>query len=526
MKVLVSDKMSEEGIKLFQEAEGIEVDVKTGLAPEELAAIIGDYDALAIRSATKVTAAIIEAGKKLKVVGRAGIGLDNVDISAASKRGIVVMNTPLGNTVTTAEHTITMMLALSRKIPQAVASLKSRKWEKSKFSGREVQDKVLGIVGLGKIGSIVADRALGLKMRVIGYDPFGTSEAAQAMGVTLVTLDELLKQSDYVTVHTPKTKDTLNLFNKDNIAKMKRGAMLINCARGGIVNEVDLKEALESGQLAGAALDVFETEPPLDSPLLDLDNLICTPHLGASTVEAQKNVAVSVAEQIIDYLKTGAIKNAVNVPSVTAEVMAKMKPFFVLAEKMGSFQGQICRGGIKQIEITYQGDLAEQPTAPLTTSIIVGILSPFMSHMVNFVNAPIIAAERGIKVLESKTRTVEDFVNMISIKVVTSEMETTLRGTIFGTEDPRIVRLNDFRLEAEPQGHQLLIYNHDKPGVIGAICTVLGNNNINISQMNVGQEPEHKRNVILLTTNSVIPESIMQIIKAQKHIDSAIQLNL
>ncbi|MBU4011774.1 MAG: phosphoglycerate dehydrogenase, partial [Proteobacteria bacterium] len=474
MKVLVSDNLDPVGIQMFQNEVGIEVDFKPGLSPEELKKIIGDYDALAIRSATKVTADLLSAAKSLKVVGRAGIGLDNVDIPAATKHGVIVMNTPGGNVITTAEHAIAMMMSMTRNIPWGTASLKAGKWEKKNLEGRELYNKILGIIGFGKIGSIVADRARGLKMQVIVYDPFVTPEQIEKAGYTYVTLDELYAKADYITVHVPKLKDTLNLLNKDAFDKMKKGVMVINCARGGIINENDLYNAIKAGKVAGAALDVFEKEPPGASLLFELDRVICTPHLGASTQEAQVNVATAVAGQIIDYLKNGTIANAVNVPSVTGELLKKIGPFLSLADKMGSLLTQLSKGPFKEIIIEYTGNFDGLDMSPVSTAVLRGLLVPIVKDDVNFVNANFIAKERGIKVTETVTADSEDFINLITIKGVASDNTFVVAGTIFGKKDPRIVRINNFRLEMHPSGHLALVQNLDKPGAIGSIGTVLG----------------------------------------------------
>jgi len=526
MKILVSDNLSEKGVEIFKKAKGIQVDVKTGLTPDELKAIIKDYDGLVIRSATKVTAEIIEAADKLKVVGRAGIGLDNVDIPAASQRGIVVMNTPEGNTVTTAEHAISLLLALARKIPQATASLKDQKWEKKKFQGKEIFNKTLGIIGLGKIGSIVADRAKGLKMQVIAYDPFIQQEILLTQGIEPVTLEELYQRADFITIHTPKTKDTLGLINAQAISKMKDGVMIVNASRGGIVDEKALYEGLKSGKVGGAALDVFETEPPGACPLFSLDNFVCTPHLGASTDEAQVNVAVSVAEQIVDYLLHGVIKNAVNVPSVSANLLERVKPYLVLAERLGAFQSQILKGGMTEVSIEYQGEMAGFDTKPMTVCVLKGLLTPILKDVVNFVNAPILARDRGIRVIESKTDTVDDFLNLITLRVKTQKMASSISGTLFGKYEPRIVRLNKFRLEAIPEGHMLLIYNEDKPGVIGSIGVTLGKHQINIEQMQVGQEKEKGENIILLTTDRAVSDPALKELTALPSVKKAHPLEL
>ena len=526
MKVLVSDSLSEVGVNIFKETPGIEVDVNIGLKPEELKSIIGQYQGLAIRSATKVTADIIEAAAQLKVIGRAGIGLDNVDIPAASQKGIVVMNTPEGNTITTAEHTMSMIMSLSRNIPQATASLKQGKWEKKKLQGREIYNKTLGLIGAGHIGQIVADRAKAMKMNVIVYDPYIKPETLERMDLEPVSFEELLHRSDYITIHTPKTDETVNLLNTDTFNKMKKGAMLINCARGGIVNEDDLFDALESGHLAGAALDVFSTEPPGEIKLMKLPNFICTPHLGASTLEAQENVARDVANQIVAYLLHGTVQNAVNVPSVSAELMGILRPYATLAEKLGSFQTQLIDTGIEEVYIEYSGQVTEYDVTPLTTAILKGLLTPILKDDVNFINASMIASKRGIKVVESKTKTSEDFTNLILLRVKSSEGENILSGTIFGKTLPRILRINDFYLEAIPEGHNLLIHNRDVPGVIGSIATHLGKHNINIAQMSVSQTKSEKQNVILLSTDISVNDDILKELRGLDNIFSARKIEL
>ena len=526
MKVLVSDPLSDVGIKIFQETPGIDVHVDTGLSPEELKGIIGQYDGLAIRSATKVTAEILEAAASLKVIGRAGIGLDNVDILAASQRGIVVMNTPEGNTITTAEHTIAMILALSRNIPQATASLKEGKWEKKKLKGREVFNKTLGLIGIGHIGRIVADRAKGMKMKVIVFDPYIKPETVEKLDFEPVSFEELLQRVDYLTIHTPKTDETVNMINKEAISKMKKGAMVINCARGGIVNEKDLYEAVESGHLGGAALDVFETEPPGKIDLMGLSNFVCTPHLGASTTEAQDNVAKDVAEQIVAYLLHGTVKNAVNVPSISAELMTTLRPFALLVERMGSFQSQLADSAVVGAQIDYSGRVAEYDVTPLTTAMLKGLLTPILKDDVNFVNAPHIASERGIKVVESKSKTSEDFASLVKLTVKTLEGKNIISGTIFGKNMPRILRINNFYLEAMPEGHNLLIQNQDSPGIIGSIATALGKNMINISRMQVGEERQEKQNVILLTTSSIASDEILEELRSLEKVYSVRRIEL
>jgi D-3-phosphoglycerate dehydrogenase len=510
MKILVSDPLHERGIEVLEQIPGLEVEVNTSLIHEELLGIVKNYDGLIIRSSTKVTEEIIEAADRLKVIGRAGIGLDNVDIPAASKRGIVVMNTPDGNVITTAEHAVAMLLALSRNIPQAAASMRAHRWDKKSFRGKELFNKTLGVIGIGRIGRIVADRARGMKMDIIAYDPYIPAETIEKMGVEPVDLEGLLVRSDFITVHTPITPETRNLVNAECFAKMKPGVLLVNCARGGIVNENDLYQALQEGVVAGAALDVFEKEPPEDSPLLDLDNVIATPHLGASTDEAQENVAVAVANQVGDYLRNGTIRNAVNVPSVEGEVLLRLRPYLTLAERLGSLVSQITKGGILEVAVDYIGELANYDTVPLTVSLTKGVLTPILRDEVNFVNAPVLAKERDIKISESKRSEAEDFTNLITIRMRTTAQENMVSGTTFGKQDPRIVSINDFRLEAPLEGHLLLIYNMDKPGTIGAIGTCLGEHRINIATMDVGQVVEQGQNIILLRTDTPVPTAVQQ----------------
>jgi D-3-phosphoglycerate dehydrogenase len=510
MKILVSDPLHERGIETLEQTPGFEVEVNTSLTQEELLGIIKNYDALVIRSSTKVTDEVIEAADRLRVIGRAGIGLDNVDIAAASKRGIVVMNTPDGNVITTAEHAVAMLMALSRNIPQASASMRSHKWEKKLFRGKELFNKTLGVIGIGRIGRIVADRARGMKMNIVAYDPYIPPETIEKMGVEPVSLDGLLARSDCITVHTPYTPETRNLINRECFAKMRRGVLLVNCARGGIVNEQDLYEALKEGLVAGAALDVFEKEPPGENPLLDLDNVIATPHLGASTDEAQENVSVAVASQIIDYLEKGTVRNAVNVPSVDGEVLVRLRPYLTLAERLGSLLGQITKGGILEVAVDYIGELANYDTVPLTVSLTKGVLTPVVGDEVNFVNASVLARERDIKISESKRSEAEDFTSLITVRMKTTERENTVSGTTFGKQDPRIVRINDFRLEAPLEGHLLLIYNIDTPGTIGAIGTCLGQHRINIATMDVGQVIEQGQNIIMMRTDTPVPLDVQE----------------
>ncbi|MBI5579827.1 MAG: phosphoglycerate dehydrogenase [Deltaproteobacteria bacterium] len=509
MKVLVSDNLEDVGLEVLRKEPGIQVEVRAGLKADELKAIIGDYEALIIRSATKVTDDLLQSATKLKVVGRAGIGLDNVDIPAATKRGIIVMNTPTGNVITTAEHAIAMMMALSRNIPWATATMKAGLWEKKKLQGRELFNKVLGLIGFGKIGPIVADRARGLKMQVIVYDPFVSPETIEKAGFEPVSLEELYRRSDYITVHVPKLKDTAGLLNKAAFDKMKDGVMIINCARGGIVNEADLNAALRSGKVGGAALDVFEKEPPGVCPLFELDRVICTPHLGASTVEAQTNVAVQVSEQVLSYLKSGTIINAVNVPAVSGELLGKIGPLLTLGERMGCLLAQLCKGPAREINIEYAGEFPEPDLSSVTTAILKGFLTPMVQDTVNFVNAKMLAGERGIRVVEARARS-DEYVNLVTVKAVSNGFVNSVAGTIFGRKDLRVVKINNFRLELAPHGKFIVIHNNDKPGAIGSIGTLLGNHRVNISQMRVGQQEDGDKTMIYFRTDNPIPDPVMQ----------------
>jgi D-3-phosphoglycerate dehydrogenase len=511
-KVLISDSLSPRAVEIFRER-GVEVDVKTGLKPEELVSIIGRYDGLAIRSATKVTRDVIEAATSLKVVGRAGIGVDNVDIPAATARGIVVMNTPFGNSITTAEHAIALMFALARDIPQANASTHAGKWEKNRFMGVELTAKVLGIVGCGNIGSIVADRALGLKMRVVAFDPFLSEERAADLGVEKVELDELLARADFITLHTPKTESTRNLLNKDTLARCKPGVRIINAARGGLVVEADLKAALESGHVAGAALDVFEVEPAKDNPLFGMDQVIATPHLGASTTEAQENVALQVAEQMSDFLMTGAVTNALNMPSLSAEDAPRLRPYMRLAEQLGSFAGQITESGIKGVTIEYEGQVAEVNVKPLTQTVLMGLLRPFIDT-VNMVNAPAIARERSIDVAETKRERASDYQTLIRLTVQTEHRRRTLTGTLFGGEKPRIVGIEEVPIEAEVSEHMLFVRNEDKPGFIGKLGTALGEAGVNIATFHLGRTAPGENAIALVSVDQKIPDDLIQRIGA------------
>ncbi len=522
MRVLISDNLAPVGVKILKDA-GIEVDVKTGMSPDELKAVIGDYDGLVIRSSTRVTADLLESASRLRVVGRAGIGLDNVDIPAASQKGVVVMNAPDGNATTAAEHAICMMMALSRNIPQACASMKEGKWEKKKFMGRELTGKTFGVIGVGRIGGIAANRAQGLKMKTIAYDPHMPKDIAEKIGVELVSLEELARRADYISVHVPLTKETKNLVSAQFFSLMKKDAMFIDCARGGVCDEAALYEALKNNRIGGAALDVFAEEPTTleNCRLLNLDNFISTPHLGASTSEAQENVAIAIAEQVADYLTKSSVTNAVNVPSVSDDVLAQVGPYIKLGEMLGSLHMQLARGGVEEIALEYGGALAEQNISPVTVAFLKGLFTPILKDAVNYVNAPIIARDRGIKIIESRTDRSDDFTNVLSIRVKTDEAENVLVGTVFGKHEPRLVRLNNFRLEVLPAGPMLLVFNNDVPGVIGALGTELGRHNVNINSMTVGREIESRQNIIFLGTDQLITKDLVEKLRALENISDA-----
>jgi D-3-phosphoglycerate dehydrogenase len=515
-RVLISDKLSAAAVEIFK-TRGLDVDVKTGLKPEELIAIVKDYDGLAIRSNTKVTAAVLAAAPRLKVVGRAGIGVDNVDVDAATARGVVVMNTPFGNAITTAEHAISMMMALAREIPAANASTHAGKWEKAKFMGVELYGKTLGVIGCGNIGSIVADRALGLKMRVLAYDPFLSQERANDIGVEKADLDTIFARADFITLHTPLTDHTRHLIGAKNIAKMKKGVRIINCARGGLVVEADLKAALESGQVAGAALDVFEEEPAKTNPLFGMEKVVCTPHLGASTNEAQENVALQIAEQISDYLLTGAVSNALNMPSVSAEDAPKLKPYMRLAEQLGSFAGQITTTAIKEVTVTYEGHVAELNTRPLTAIALKGLLGQLMES-VNMVNAPMIARERDIKVTEVKREDHPLYQTLMTLTVTTERQTRSISGTLFGGSLPRLVDINNIHVEAEVGAHMLYVINDDKPGFIGALGTMLGQAGVNIASFHLGRAQGGGSALALLNLDQPVDEAVCAKVAALPHV--------
>jgi D-3-phosphoglycerate dehydrogenase len=506
-RVLISDQMDPKAEQIFRER-GCDVDVITGKTPEELKAIIGNYDGLAIRSTTKLTKELIEAATNLKVVGRAGIGVDNIDIPAASVKGIVVMNTPFGNSITTAEHAIALMFALARQLPEADASTQAGKWEKNRFMGVEVTGKTLGLIGAGNIGSIVASRALGLKMKVVAFDPFLTAERAIEMGVEKADLDTLLAKADFITLHTPLTDQTRNILSRENIAKCKKGVRIINCARGGLVDEEALKDALDSGHVAGAALDVFVQEPAKESPLFGTPNFISTPHLGASTDEAQVNVAIQVAEQLSDYLVNGGVTNALNMPSLSAEEAPKLKPYMSLALKLGSLVGQLAHDDLDNISIEVEGAAAELNIKPITAAVLTGFMRRF-SDAVNMVNAPFLAKERGFDIREIRHDKEGNYHTLVRVTVNTSVGARSVAGTLFGNGEARLVEIFGISLEAELEGNMLYIVNEDAPGFIGRVGTTLGEAGLNIGTFHLGRRNAGGEAVLLLTMDSAIPEPVL-----------------
>ncbi|MBC8159197.1 MAG: phosphoglycerate dehydrogenase [Alphaproteobacteria bacterium] len=506
-KVLISDKMSPMAAEIFK-ARGVDVDVKTGMSPEELKACIGEYDGLAVRSATKATAEILAAATNLKVIGRAGIGVDNVDIPAATQRGVVVMNTPFGNSITTAEHAIALVMSVARQIPQANVSTHAGKWEKSAFMGVELMGKTLGIIGCGNIGSAVAERGQGLKMKVIGYDPYLSPERAKDLGVEKVELDELLARSDFISLHAPMTDATKGIINAENIAKMKPGVRIVNCARGGLIVDEDLKAALEMGKVAAAAVDVYAKEPATEHILFGMDKVVATPHLGASTTEAQEKVALQVAEQLADYLLTGAVVNALNMPSVSAEEAPKLKPYMKLAEQIGSFAGQVTESSIEAVSITYEGAVAELNPKPLTAVVLQGLLTPLL-EAVNMVSAPAIAKERGMDVTEITHERKGAYQSLIRLEVTTEAQTRSISGTLFNGDNPRIVEIKGIAMDAQLGPHMLFVTNHDKPGFIGSLGTALGDAGINIATFNLGRTDAGGDAIVLIEVDGAVPDAVL-----------------
>ncbi len=513
-KVLVSDKLSETAVQIFRDR-GIEVDFRPDLGKDKEALLkaIPEYDGLAIRSATKVTEKILDAAKNLKVIGRAGIGTDNIDKKAASKKGVIVMNTPFGNMITTAEHAIALMFAVARQIPEADASTQAGKWEKSRFMGVELTNKTLGVIGCGNIGSIVIDRALGLKMKVVGYDPYLSQERADALGVEKVELDDLLARADIITLHVPLTDQTRGILSAENLAKTKKGVRIINCARGGLVDEAALAELLKSGHVAGAGFDVFSEEPAHDNPLFGLPNVVCTPHLGAATTEAQENVAIQVAEQISDYLLTGAVQNALNMPSVTAEEARVMGPWIKLAEHLGAFVGQLTDEPIKAVNITFDGVAADMNLAALESAAIAGLMKA-TNPEVNMVSAPVVAAERGIRISRTTQPKGGVFDGYIKLTMVTDERERSIAGTVFSDGKPRFIQIKGINIDAEIGRHMLYTTNRDVPGIIGALGGILGRGGVNIANFTLGRADVGEEALALLYVDEPVPASVLEELEA------------
>lgn len=517
-RILISDSLSKEAVDILEKEKELKVDVNTKLTPDELKKVIKDYDALLVRSSTKVTRDVINSGDKLKIVGRAGVGLDNVDVEAASKKGVIVVNTPGGNTMSTAEHTFSMMLALSRSIPQADLSMKKGEWERKKFMGVELYGKTLGIAGLGRIGTEVAKRALSFGMKVVAFDPYLSFERAKELGIESVDLQRLLKEADYITVHTPLTDETKHMISDKEFGIMKKGVRVINCARGGIIDESALIKAIESGKVGGAALDVYENEPPKDSKLLKMDKVVLTPHLGASTEEAQVNVAIDIANTVRDMLLGRCVRNAVNMPCVDPEVFKVIEPYLRLSENIGSIIAQIVEGHIKKVKIRYVGDILKYELSPFTVSIMKGMLTPILQETVNFVNSLVIAKERGITVVESKTDQIQDFASLIVVEVETDKSKSLLAGTLFMKGDPRIVKINEFWVDCAPEGNMLAVFNKDVPGIIGEIGTIFGKNNINIASVSFGRDAKGGNAVSIWNVDSDVQKKVLDEIKRAKNI--------
>jgi D-3-phosphoglycerate dehydrogenase / 2-oxoglutarate reductase len=524
-RVLISDKLSETAVQIFRDR-GLDVTFEPDLGKnrDKLIEVIGSYDGLAVRSATKVTEKVIAAADKLRVIGRAGIGVDNIDVKLATTRGIIVMNTPFGNSITTAEHAVAMMLAMARQIPQADLSTKAGKWEKSKFMGVELTGKTLGIIGCGNIGTVVASRGIGLRMRVIAYDPFLSAERAIEIGVEKVDLDTLLQRADFITLHTPLTEKTRNILNAEALGKTREGVRIINCARGGLIDEMALAAALASGHVAGAALDVFEMEPATESPLFAFPNVICTPHLGAATTEAQENVALQVAEQMSDYLLKGAISNAINFPNITAEEAPRLNPFVKLAEQLGSFAGQMTETGTKALRLEYAGEVAEMNTQALTSAALAGFLRPLLSESVNMVSAPAMAKERGISVEETRRGEEGAYQTYMRFTVVTERQTRSVAGTVFSNGQPRVIQIKGIDMEAELTAHMLYVTNDDKPGFIGRLGQLMGDADVNIATFNLGRNRPGGDAICLVSIDGPLSDDLLRQVRALPMVMSAHRL--
>lgn len=527
MRILVTDNLHAAGTKLL-ESSGFTVDVVDGrLTEEELLSRIADYEGIIVRSGTRVTQAVLEKAAKLKVIGRAGSGVDNIDVTAASRKGVVVMNTPGGNTVTTAEHAIAMTLSMARKIPQAAGALRAGRWARKEFMGTEVTGKIMGVLGMGNIGSVVARRAMGLGMRVLAYDPYLKESEARRMGVEPAGLETVLAQADFVTIHVPGGRETHHLLNAERLALMKQGAFLINCARGGIVDEAALLVALNSGHLAGAALDVYETEPPpADDPLLAHPNVIATPHLGASTTDAQINVAVAVAQQFADYLKNGVIANALNFPPIPREAFQRLRPYLALAEKMACFIAQVSSGTMEELEVEYRGEIPADDLTPITIAAVKGLLTPALQDSVNHINAMSLAAERGVRVRETRAQVPRDYLNLIALRYRVGGTERLIAGTLFGKTEPRIVHLDNYRVEIVPEGHLLICTNRDEPGVLGAIGSGLGALKVNIGGLQLGRDRRGGNALSVFSIDQAADANVIAELLKIEHVTSAVPVSL
>jgi D-3-phosphoglycerate dehydrogenase len=518
MRILVCDGLHEQGVRIFERTERIEVAVHEHLGPRDLLGLIGDFEGVVLRSRTHIDREVLEQAPRLRVIGRAGIGVDNIDIEAATQRGVLVMNTPGANAMAAAEHTLALMLALARHIPQADQSMRARKWDKKNFLGTELYNHTLGIIGLGRIGSIVANRASDMKMRVLAYDPYISADVAAKLGVELVSLGEIFRESDFITLHTPLTKETRGLLDEAAFKKMKAGVRIINCARGGIIDEAALYEAIKEGRVAGAALDVFSKEPPMDSPLLTLPQIIATPHLGASSEQAQINVSTAIAEQMVDYLLNGVVKNAVNMPSISPQVIERVRPYMLLAERLSCFLSQYFRGNVKRLRVTYGGDLRDLELAPVTNAAQKGFLEWALTNEVNMVNAPVIMASRGIEVDVATTSEVRGYTGLITLSAITDQREFQVAGTVFPEPECRIVQIDEYRMEVRLQGRMLLITNFDRPGVIGFIGTTLGSFQVNIADMHLSRARDKGTALCLVTVDNPVPPEAIQALREHENI--------
>ncbi|MDT8441951.1 MAG: phosphoglycerate dehydrogenase [Desulfuromonadales bacterium] len=526
-KILISDKFPQEGLAVLEQADGVILDYQPGLSAEQLQSAIADVDALILRGGTQMTEELFQAANRLKVVGRAGVGTENMDLEAANRKGVIIMHTPFGSTTTTAEHTIAMVLALARQIPAASQSTKNGQWQTERFVGIEVANKVIGVIGAGKIGRLVIERALALKMVPLVYDPYLANESIRLLGAQQVELDELLQRADFITLHTPYNSDTANLLNSETLARTKRGCRIVNCATGGLIDEPALAEAIRNGQVAGAAIDVFSKEPPSrDNPLLGLDEVICTPHLRTATLDAQINVTVQVARQVLDFLQRGIIVNAVNVPSISADLLGTLRPYIDLAERLGSFQAQLHARGLEEIRLEFAGTVANLPVEPLTMAALKGLLTPMVGPEVNYINAPYLARERRIRIIETRSQQSDGFSSLISLTTVDSDGVHKVEGALFGRRDFRIVRVDDFYVEATPCGHLLVLGNEDRPGIIGFLGQVLGDAGVNIAGMNLSRQAINGLAVSLINVDSPIPDPVLEKLRNHPHIRSARQIVL